>query len=220
MIKKWNNFIKESVDIDIDEIIKTIEDTDDIQIDYFLNKIISKGFNHVLFYLFKYSNSLSEESKEVVKGLRNILGPGIEYIISWVNNDYSLASISRLRQVIKEGKSLDEVKKTLLELLDLYKRAKSNDNSKVSFKERAEEVVKLSIDEDVLSVDSVYETYQYLIIKLYFPEELNIKEFEKISDELSVLESRIYDETGLKNHSIEFSNEEEEEKKLIFLYFN
>lgn len=226
MIKKWNNFIKESVYQDWDyyynNIKKRLDNIIETPDSDYENSVSGKrsdllnifekdlkledsefvGNNHITKTLNLYSEYVyNDKSREIRKFLTDTFGENID---RW--SDIREYDIILIRMYFKD------ISKIILKMLDLYNDIK-NDISHTGYPKRSDLYKKVevissdSLDDSVLKLFDVVESYSNLHIHLgYDKDKLNLELLEKITDEIHSLCGRIKDSTGLKNTFLEFGD--------------
>jgi hypothetical protein len=216
MIKKWNIFIKESVDYksikdEIDKITNDkfgLPDTEKRRhlISIFENdlrlgndNLIYK--NHITKVLNIYTDYIyNDKSKEIKRFLEDT------FITSdqWLDVDHYTKILFK--------KSIKEISEIILKTLDLYNSIEDEieetgqpKRSKLSL--NLEQISINSLDEDTLEFFDVVERYSQVYLELgYDKDNLDVELLQKITDEVVSLSSRVEDATGLKNTFVEFGD--------------
>jgi len=226
MIKKWNNFIKESVYQDWDyyynNIKKRLDNIIETPDSDYENSVSGKrsdllnifekdlkledsefvGYNHITKTLNLYSEYVyNDKSREIRKFLTDTFDKNID---RW--SDIREYTIILIRMYFKD------ISKIILKMLDLYNDIK-NDIDHTGYPKRSDLYKKVevissdSLDDSVLKLFDVVESYSNLHIHLgYDKDKLNLELLEKITDEIHSLCGRIKDSTGLKNTFLEFGD--------------
>jgi hypothetical protein len=216
MIKKWNNFVKESVDYKSieSEIDKIINDKfglpevekkrhlisifeNDLKLEdnnAFYNNHITKALNIYTEYMY------NDKSKEIKKILEDIFTTSDK----WLDTTYYTNILFK--------KSVKEIKEIILKLIDLYDDIKKDFNNdgypkQSDLSKKVESICLDSLDDSTLEFFDVVESYSNLHIELgYDKDNLNLELLQRITDEVSSVCGRISDSTGLKNTFVEFDD--------------
>lgn len=224
MIKKWDNFIKESIDLyrlSSDQIIKRINKiTETPESEYengatgmksdlihiFSNNLrLRSGWNHIINLLLVYiDNSYNNKSREIKLFLT-------EYFSLKDDKDNKFQDIRYF--VIKlHNKSIEEIKELIFKLLDFYKKVKDefDTNGTIKASKLSLELKNIcinSLDDSILKLYNVYENSLGITIEFgYDSDNIKVDLLSRISDEIVSLCGRIKDETGLENTDINFNN--------------
>jgi hypothetical protein len=216
MIKKWNIFIKESVDYksikdEIDKITNDkfgLPDTEKRRqlISIFENdlrlgndNLIYK--NHITKVLNIYTDYIyNDKSKEIKRFLED----------TFITSDQWL-DINHYTKILFK-KSIKEISEIILKTLDLYNSIEdeieeTGQPKRTKLSLNLEQISINSLDEDTLEFFDVVERYSQVYLELgYDKEGLNVELLQKITDEVVSLSSRVEDATGLKNTFVEFGD--------------
>lgn len=216
MIKKWNIFIKESVDYksikdEIDKITNDkfgLPDTEKRRhlISIFENdlrlgndNLIYK--NHITKVLNIYTDYIyNDKSKEIRRFLEDT------FITSdqWLDVDHYTKILFK--------KSIKEISEIILKTLDLYNSIEdeieeTGQPKRTKLSLNLEQISINSLDEDTLEFFDVVERYSQVYLELgYDKDNLDVELLQKITDEVVSLSSRVEDATGLKNTFVEFGD--------------
>lgn len=200
MIKKWDSFIKESVDFsNLKEEIKLAKDNRHLD-SIFDNDLKSNDhWGNLVRTLYNYCNYRNNElSKEIHDYLQGQL------------KESSLWSEGRNEF---RSKTIDEKKSLMLKVIDYYDKIKEElgpDGYPLQSKlnKDIESICDMSlVDDDILEFHEVEEDVHNLIVVLGCDENIKIDHFVKIADDLSSLCSRLEDAIGIKNKFIKFTEE-------------
>jgi hypothetical protein len=226
MIKRWNNFIKESVDHywnyyydNIKKSLQKIIETPDSEypdgvnekkgdlLHIFENDLKLEDGNHITKALNLYTEYVyNDKSKEIRKFLADTFG---ENISKWSD----IREYTTLWGAILIKKNFKDFSEIILKILDLYGDIKDDFNDdgypkNTDLSKRVESICIDSLDDSTLELFDVVESYSNLSIQLgYDKENMNLDLLQKITDEVYSVCGRISDSTGLKNTFIEFGDE-------------
>lgn len=232
MIRKWNNFIKESVDYksiksEIDKITNDKFGLPEVEkrrqlISIFENDLrlgndnmIYKNqrpigvLNHITKVLNLYTDYIyNDKSKQIKEFLDD------NFTINAFNTKYSTdqwLDIEHYTRILFK-KPIKEISEIILKTLDLYNSIEDEieetgvpKRSKLSL--NLEQISINSLDENTLEFFDAVERYSQVYLELgYDKDNLNVELLEKITDEVVALSSRVEDATGLKNTFVEFGD--------------
>jgi hypothetical protein len=216
MIKKWNRFIKESVDYksiknEIDKITNDkfgLPDTEKRRqlISIFENdlrlgndNLIYK--NHITKVLNIYTDYIyNDKSKEIKRFLEDT------FITSdqWLDVDHYTKILFK--------KSIKEISEIIFKIVQFYHTIEdeieeTGQPKRTNLSAELEKISINSLDDDTLEFFDVVERYSQVYLELgYNKDDLDVKLLQKITDEVAALSSRIEDATGLKNTFVEFGD--------------
>jgi hypothetical protein len=221
MIKKWNNFIKESVDHDWDyyynnikKMLEKIIETPDSE---YVNGVSGKKSD--LLSIFQNYLKLEDNisiNNHIIKSMHLYT----EYVYNKTSREIKEFLIKSFGEsdkwtdhvLILNRKNPKDISEIIIKILDIYSKIKNDfeDNGypkKQKISEEIEYVCINSIDDDILKLYDVCENSENVYIELgYDKDNLNIELLQKITDEVYSICGRIKDVTGLKNIFVKFGN--------------
>jgi hypothetical protein len=225
MIKKWNNFIKESVHQDwnyyynnIKKRLENIIETPDSEYENGVN-----GKRSDLLHIFENDLKLEDNNLFYNNHITKALNLYTEYVYNDKSKeikDFLIGNFgdndkwSDIRDYIVTliKKNFKEISEIILKILDLYAYIKKDFNNdgypkQSDLSKKVESVCIDSLDESTLELFDVVESYSNLHIELgYDKDNLNLELLQRITDEVYSVCGRISDSTGLKNTYVEFGD--------------
>lgn len=221
MIRKWNNFIKESVDyktikIEIDKILNDKFGLPEVEKRRHLISIFENDLrlgndnmiykNHITKVLNLYTDYIyNDKSKQIKEFLDdNFTTSEVKQVDQWLDIEHYTRILFK--------KTIKEISEIILKTLDLYNSIEDEieetgvpKRSKLSL--NLEQISINSLDEDTLEFFDAVERYSQVYLELgYDKDNLNVELLQKITDEIVTLSSRVQDATGLKNTFVEFGD--------------